>query len=318
MRQSDREKEFWIDQKVYGHPVSLKLYALMKAVLFLIAIGGVMLILVSLVYGQVPTWRDFSNKKFLWLYAVPAFSSLCSSGLWDSIRISICRKVQHRESIPVLSADRNHHRHTACWNLHRSVLIYLPSAGASGRNICRSVTSVRNSHLRNGNPVQLQQPLSLRYPIIDEYGIQTFQIGKADQFIDIGVIPDVSFFIGIGFPPFLSCHPEHRHIQDIRFIRINNGGFAAVKFRRNQVLLDGIRMNPVIQFGKLSLRAPAKLFLFFLFKTLKLFVKIQLKFNGNPACKFKSNVLVGKRPTISSGLYANSCGVGGNDPFQWR
>ena len=31
MRQSDREKEFWIDQKVYGHPVSLKLYALMKA-----------------------------------------------------------------------------------------------------------------------------------------------------------------------------------------------------------------------------------------------------------------------------------------------
>ena len=65
MRQSDREKEFWIDQKVYGHPVSLKLYALMKAVLFLIAIGGAMLILVSLGYGQVPTWRDFSNRKFL-------------------------------------------------------------------------------------------------------------------------------------------------------------------------------------------------------------------------------------------------------------
>ena len=66
MRQSNREKEFWIDKKVYGHPVSLKFYALMKAVLFLIAIGGVMLILVLLAYGQVPTWRDFSNKKFLW------------------------------------------------------------------------------------------------------------------------------------------------------------------------------------------------------------------------------------------------------------
>ena len=55
MRQSNREKEFWIDKKVYGHPVSLKFYALMKAVLFLIAIGGVMLILVLLAYGQVPT-----------------------------------------------------------------------------------------------------------------------------------------------------------------------------------------------------------------------------------------------------------------------
>lgn len=85
MRQSDREKEFWIDQKVYGHPVSLKLYALMKAVLFLIAIGGVMLILVSLVYGQVPTWRDFSNKKFLW--AVCGFFIIVQFGSLGLIRL---------------------------------------------------------------------------------------------------------------------------------------------------------------------------------------------------------------------------------------
>ena len=80
MRQSDREKEFWTDQKVYGHPVSLKLYALMKAVLFLIAIGGVMLILVSLVYGQVPTWRDFSNKKFLWAVCGASFFIIVQLG----------------------------------------------------------------------------------------------------------------------------------------------------------------------------------------------------------------------------------------------
>ena len=55
MRQSDREKEFWIDQKVYGHPASLKFYALLKALLVLIAIGGIMLIMVSLIYGGVPT-----------------------------------------------------------------------------------------------------------------------------------------------------------------------------------------------------------------------------------------------------------------------
>ena len=33
-----------------------------------------------------------------------------------------CRQVQHRESDAVLSADRNHHRHTARWNLHRRIL----------------------------------------------------------------------------------------------------------------------------------------------------------------------------------------------------
>ena len=80
MRQSNREKEFWIDQKVYGHPISLKLYALMKAVLFLIAIGGVMLILVSLAYGQVPTLRDFSSRKFLWAVCGAGFFIIVQFG----------------------------------------------------------------------------------------------------------------------------------------------------------------------------------------------------------------------------------------------
>ena len=80
MRQSDREKEFWIDQKVYGHPVSLKLYALMKALLLLIAIGGAMLILVSLAYGQVPTLRDFSSRKFLWAVCGASFFIIVQFG----------------------------------------------------------------------------------------------------------------------------------------------------------------------------------------------------------------------------------------------
>ncbi len=78
-----KERRFgsaWINQKVYGHPVSLKLYALIKAVLFLIAIGGIMLILVSLVYGQVPTLRDFSNRKFLWAVCGAGFFIIVQFG----------------------------------------------------------------------------------------------------------------------------------------------------------------------------------------------------------------------------------------------
>ena len=87
MRQSDREKEFWIDQKVYGHPASLKLYALMKVLLLLIAIGGIMLILVSLAYGQVPTWRDFSNRKFLWAVCGASFFIIVQFGSLGLIRL---------------------------------------------------------------------------------------------------------------------------------------------------------------------------------------------------------------------------------------
>ena len=188
------------------------------------------------------------------------------------------RESRYGESKPVLSADSESSQ-PYCSQESASQRFDLLAVSRSFRKKYLPIRHFRkNSHLRNGNPIQLQQPFSLRYPVIDKNSIQTFQIGKADQFIDIGVIPDVPFFIGIGFPPFLSCHPEHRHIQDIRFVRINNGGFAAVKFRRNQVLLDGIRMNPVIQFGKFSLRAPAKLSLLFSFEPLKFF--------NDAVCKF--------------------------------
>ena len=59
----------------------------MKAVLFLIAIGGVMLILVSLVYGQVPTWRDFSNRKFLWAVCGAGFFIIVQFGSLGLIRL---------------------------------------------------------------------------------------------------------------------------------------------------------------------------------------------------------------------------------------
>ena len=72
-RHSEREKEFWNEQKIYGHPVSLKIYGWLKAVLVLIILGGIMLILVSLAYGQVPTLRDFSNPKFRWAACGAAF-----------------------------------------------------------------------------------------------------------------------------------------------------------------------------------------------------------------------------------------------------
>jgi hypothetical protein len=41
--------------------------------------------------------------------------------------------------------------------------------------------------------VQLEQPVMLAYPVIYEDGVDVFHVGKADQFIDISVIPDIAF-----------------------------------------------------------------------------------------------------------------------------
>lgn len=64
MRQSAREKEFWWDQKHLRGGRGCRLYAIVKAILLFVAIAGAMLIGVSLIYGQVPTLRDFTNEKF--------------------------------------------------------------------------------------------------------------------------------------------------------------------------------------------------------------------------------------------------------------
>ena len=86
-RQSEREKEFWNEQKIYGHPVSLKIYGWLKAVLVLIILGGIMLILVSLAYGQVPTLRDFSNPKFRWAACGAAFFIIVQCASLGLIRL---------------------------------------------------------------------------------------------------------------------------------------------------------------------------------------------------------------------------------------
>lgn len=63
-RQSNREKEFWCDQKNLRGAQGCKLYAFAKAILLLIAMAGALLIVVSLAYGQVPRLHDLTNEKF--------------------------------------------------------------------------------------------------------------------------------------------------------------------------------------------------------------------------------------------------------------
>jgi hypothetical protein len=85
MRQSDREKEFWWDQKNLRGGRGISMYNIAKGFLLLVAIAGGMLILVSLIYGQVPTWHDFGNKKFLWAVLGAGFLGIMQFGFFGVI-----------------------------------------------------------------------------------------------------------------------------------------------------------------------------------------------------------------------------------------
>ena len=94
--------------------------------------------------------------------------------------------------------------------------------------------------------------------------------------------------------PLLVRPPEKRNVQDVGLVRINDAHLRARHCRRNQVLLNGIRVNPVVDLRQLTLHGPPELSLFCRLETLKLSYEIQLELNGNPRRKLKCNITVGE------------------------
>ena len=178
-----------------------------------------------------------------------------------------------------------------------------------------SVILRQNLHLAYGDGIELSQSLGLRHPLVDEHRIQVFQIGEADQLRDIGVVSDISFQIRMAVPPLFCSHTEQGHVQNIGFTGIHHGDLLCGKLRRNQIFLDGVRMDAVVDLGQVSLNVPAKLFHFLGLKSLKLFDQIDFELRANPHAKLKGDVLVGVCAAISSSLCPQSNRTSFFDPL---
>ena len=77
--------------------------------------------------------------------------------------------------------------------------------------------------------------------------------------------------------PLLMRLSEEGDIKNVRLVRIDDAHLRPRDRRRNEMLLDGVRMDAIVDFRKFSLRRPAKHLLLFGFQPLKLFYKVQLK-----------------------------------------
>ena len=119
----------------------------------------------------------------------------------------------------------------------------------------------------------------------------------------------------MGIPPLLGRHAEQSHVQDIRLIGIDQGNLPSGQFRRNQIFLDGIRMNAIIDLGKVALDIPAKLLQLLGLEPLKLFDEVDFEFGADPHTELKGDVLICVCSTISSGLGFETNCVGFFHPF---
>jgi len=64
------------------------------------------------------------------------------------------------------------------------------------------------------------------------------------------MVSHVAFEFGVGITPLLSCFPEKSDIKYVGFVGISDNCLSRRDLWRNEVLLDGIRMNAIIELRK--------------------------------------------------------------------
>ena len=119
------------------------------------------------------------------------------------------------------------------------------------------VAAFQYAHLMDGDLVELDQALPQWHTMFNKHRIEILHVGEAYKFIDRGVIPDISFEVGIGFSPLFCCHAEHSHIQHIGFIGIYDTRLSLCNLGRYEIMLDGIGVDTIVYLGQLTFRRPA-------------------------------------------------------------
>ena len=151
-----------------------------------------------------------------------------------------------------------------------------------------------DAHLLDGDFVQFLQALRLRDAVIDHDGVDVLHVGNADELVDCGVVALVAFERWIGGLLLLVRHTEEGHVQHICLTRVDDVHLRARDRGGNEVLLNGIRVNAIVDLRQLPLCRPADQFLFFRLETLIVRYQIKFELYRYPRRKFKGDVMMSK------------------------
>ena len=134
----------------------------------------------------------------------------------------------------------------------------------------------------DGDFVEPPQSLWLRYAVLDHHGVEVFHVRQADQVIDVGIVSLVAFEVWMRELPLLMRLPEKRNVQHVRLVRVDDAHLGARNHRRDEVLLNRVRVDTIIDFRQLALGRPSQLCLLRRLEPLESLDQIQLKFNREP------------------------------------
>lgn len=109
--------------------------------------------------------------------------------------------------------------------------------------------------------------------------ISSSMFREADKLRNIGVIPDIPFFIRVAVAPFFCGEPEESHVEKIGFGCVHPVDLGRVELFRDQVLFDRVRMNPVIDLREVTPDIPSKLFSFLILESLEFLDEVEFEFH---------------------------------------
>ena len=109
----------------------------------------------------------------------------------------------------------------------------------------------------DGDFVEPPQPLRLRYAILNHPGVEVLHVRHADQLIDVGIVSLVAFEVWMRELPLLMRPPEKRNIQHVRLVRVNDTHLGARNRRRDEVLLNRVRVDAIVDLRQFALGRPS-------------------------------------------------------------
>jgi len=153
--------------------------------------------------------------------------------------------------------------------------------------------------------------------LADKDGIEAFQIRKDDQLLQRSVVADIPVGVGMGVAPFSGGLAKEGDVGQVGFAGIDERRLLFCDGGGNERLLDGIRVDAVIDLGQGALEVPTELepVVFLVFEAAEFFDQVNFELRADPRPELKSDVRMGESAAISPrcGLEPNS--VGFLDPF---
>jgi len=119
-------------------------------------------------------------------------------------------------------------------------------------------TACQQSHLANGDGVQLLETFSLGQAHLDELRIQTLHVRQHEKLLYGSAIPHISVESGIRVAPLFGGLAKKSHVEKVGFTRVSTGGLRCANHSWDEVGLYRVGMDPVVEFRERAVQIPCK------------------------------------------------------------